>query len=120
MVGAAELSACAGILRLVENALLEREGLLATACPQQDSRAIPASRALHDAIINGRLVLPDDRVLAAHAPSAIAQHSRRGWHPQAALPPADRRRDRAHDGARHAAEPPGARRTHRLDLTCAT
>jgi phage terminase large subunit-like protein len=58
---------------------LEREGLLVTAWPQQDSRAIPASKALYEAIVGKRIVLPDSPDLAAHAQAAIATHSRRGW-----------------------------------------
>ena len=40
---------------------------------------IPASATLHAAIVEQRLVLPDDAQLARHAADAIARHSRRGW-----------------------------------------
>jgi hypothetical protein len=40
---------------------------------------IPASAALHAAIVERRLTLPDDGELARHASEAIARHSRRGW-----------------------------------------
>jgi hypothetical protein len=40
---------------------------------------IPASAALHAAIVERRLTLPDDRELARHASEAMARHSRRGW-----------------------------------------
>ena len=36
---------------------------------------IPAQRALHAAIVERRLTLPDDRELAQHAADAIARHS---------------------------------------------
>jgi phage terminase large subunit-like protein len=58
---------------------LEREGLLVVAFPQHDARMIPASARLHAAIVERRLVLPDDSELARHAADAIARHSRRGW-----------------------------------------
>lgn len=40
---------------------------------------IPASSRLHAAIVEQRIVLPDDRELARQASNAIPQHSRRGW-----------------------------------------
>jgi hypothetical protein len=40
---------------------------------------IPTSAALHAAIVERRLTLPDDRELARHASEAMARHSRRGW-----------------------------------------
>ena len=58
---------------------LEREGLLVVAFPQHDARMIPASARLHAAIVEQRIVLPDDPELARHASDAIARHSRRGW-----------------------------------------
>ncbi|MDP9376829.1 MAG: terminase large subunit [Actinomycetota bacterium] len=58
---------------------LEREGLTVVAFPQHDARMIPASARLHAAIVEQRLVLPDDPQLARHASDAIARHSRRGW-----------------------------------------
>jgi phage terminase large subunit-like protein len=58
---------------------LEREGLTVVGFPQHDARMIPASAALHAAIVERRLTLPDDGELARHASEAIARHSRRGW-----------------------------------------
>ena len=58
---------------------LEREGLTVSTFPQQDSRVIPASQRLYDAVTNETLVLPDVPELAQHAAGAIAKHSRRGW-----------------------------------------
>jgi hypothetical protein len=40
---------------------------------------IPASARLDAAIIERRIMLPDDQELARHASEAIARHSRRGW-----------------------------------------
>jgi hypothetical protein len=40
---------------------------------------MPASSRLHEAIVERRLVLPDDPELAQHAANTIARHSRRGW-----------------------------------------
>jgi phage terminase large subunit-like protein len=58
---------------------LEREGHVVSIYPMQDSRVIPASQRLYDAVINEKLVLPDLPELAQHAAGAIAKHSRRGW-----------------------------------------
>jgi phage terminase large subunit-like protein len=58
---------------------LEREGLLVTQFAQQDARMVPASGGLYDAIVQRRLMLPDDPVLARHAANTIARHGRRGW-----------------------------------------
>jgi phage terminase large subunit-like protein len=58
---------------------LEREGLVVSTYPQQDSRVIPASQRLYDAFLNEKLVLPDLPELAQHAAGAVAKHSRRGW-----------------------------------------
>ena len=49
------------------------------AFPQSDVRMVPASIRLHAAITEGRLTLPDDPELAAHAAHTVARHSRRGW-----------------------------------------
>jgi phage terminase large subunit-like protein len=40
---------------------------------------IPASQRLYDAIIEGRIVHPDDPRLNAHVATAVARHGRRGW-----------------------------------------
>ncbi|MEJ7893535.1 MAG: terminase large subunit [Solirubrobacteraceae bacterium] len=58
---------------------LERERLTMTVFPQSDSRMIPCSQRLYDALVQGDLVLPDDELFARHAADAIARHGRRGW-----------------------------------------
>ncbi len=58
---------------------LEQRGIRCSAFPQTDSRMIPASKGLHRAIIERRLVLPADQTLADHASHAVARQSRRGW-----------------------------------------
>lgn len=63
---------------------LEAEGLTAVNFPQSDARMVPASAALHRAIVEGRLVLPEDPRLAKHAANAVQRHSRRGWRLDAA------------------------------------
>ena len=40
---------------------------------------IPASSALYDAVVEKRLVHPDDPALNAHVAAAVAKNSRRGW-----------------------------------------
>jgi phage terminase large subunit-like protein len=49
------------------------------AFPQSDARMIPASQRLHRAVVEQRLCVPDDPVLARHAANAVARQSRRGW-----------------------------------------
>ena len=66
-------------VRSIAGQELEREGMLCVAFPQHDARMIPASARLHAAIVEQRLILPDDPELARHASDAIARHSRRGW-----------------------------------------
>ena len=58
---------------------LEQRGVRCSAFPQTDARMIPASKGLHRAIVERRLVLPADDVLASHASHAVARQSRRGW-----------------------------------------
>lgn len=58
---------------------LEQRGIRVSAFPQHDARMIPASQRLHDAVVEGRLVHPDDERLNAHVASAVARHGRRGW-----------------------------------------
>jgi len=66
--------------RMTQLALeLEREGMLTVTFPQSDSRMVPASGALHEAVVQGRLRVPDDPELAQHAADAVQRHSRRGW-----------------------------------------
>ena len=57
----------------------EQRGIQAVAFPQSDSRMIPASERLYDAVVHQRLVHPDDPELNAHVHAAVAKHSRRGW-----------------------------------------
>jgi phage terminase large subunit-like protein len=57
----------------------EQRGIVTTQFPQWDSRMIPASERLYDAIVHKRLVHPDDPDLNAHVHAAVARHSRRGW-----------------------------------------
>ena len=58
---------------------LEREGIAVTQFPQTDARMVPASDRLYRAIVEKRIVLPDNEELRQHAAAAIAKHSRRGW-----------------------------------------
>ena len=58
---------------------LAERGVPVTHFPMTDTRTIPASARLHQAIVDGDLVLPDDRKLAEHAANALAKQSRRGW-----------------------------------------
>lgn len=57
----------------------EQRGITAVAFPQSDSRMIPASERLYDAIVHGNLVHPDDPELNRHIHAAVAKQSRRGW-----------------------------------------
>jgi phage terminase large subunit-like protein len=58
---------------------LESRGIKCTAFAQSDSRMIPASAALHTAIVEGRITHPDDQKLNEHIAAAVARHGRRGW-----------------------------------------
>jgi phage terminase large subunit-like protein len=58
---------------------LEQRGIRVSAFPQHDARMIPASQRLYDAIIEQRLVHPDDPHLNAHVAATVARHGRRGW-----------------------------------------
>jgi hypothetical protein len=40
---------------------------------------IPASNALYSAIVEQRIVVPDNAELRQHAAAAVARHGRRGW-----------------------------------------
>jgi phage terminase large subunit-like protein len=57
----------------------EAHRIKVTAFPQSDARMIPASRALHEAIVQGRIKHPDDEKLNEHVAAAVARHGRRGW-----------------------------------------
>jgi len=65
---------------------LQRERVTVLEFPQTDVRMCPASVRLHAAIVERRLVLPDDDELAGHAANTIAKHSRRGWRIDKAAP----------------------------------
>jgi phage terminase large subunit-like protein len=58
---------------------LEAEGIMVNAFPQSDTRMVPASLRLYSAIVEQRLILPDNAELRQHAAAAIAKHGRRGW-----------------------------------------
>ena len=58
---------------------LGERGIRCSGFPQTDARMIPASAALHRAVVERRLVLPPDPVLSQHAANAVARQSRRGW-----------------------------------------
>jgi phage terminase large subunit-like protein len=57
----------------------EQRRITAVKFPQSDSRMIPASGALYDAVTEGRLTHPDDPDLNAHVAAAVARQTRRGW-----------------------------------------
>jgi phage terminase large subunit-like protein len=58
---------------------LEERGIKTTAFAQSDSRMLPASAALHRAVVEGRIHHPDDPKLNEHVAAAVARHGRRGW-----------------------------------------
>ena len=58
---------------------LEQRGIRVSAFPGHDSRMIPASQRLYDAVVEGRLTHPNDPRLNAHVAAAVARHGRRGW-----------------------------------------
>jgi len=58
---------------------LELRGIKTTAFAQSDSRMIPASAALHQAIVERKITHPDDEKLNEHIAAAVARHGRRGW-----------------------------------------
>jgi phage terminase large subunit-like protein len=59
--------------------IAEQHGIRTTAFPQSDARMIPASAALHQAVVEGRIRHPDDPRLNEHVAAAVAKHGRRGW-----------------------------------------
>jgi phage terminase large subunit-like protein len=58
---------------------LEQRGFVVSSYPQTDSRLVPASKRLYDAVIDRRLVHPDNPNLNAHVHHAISRTTRRGW-----------------------------------------
>jgi phage terminase large subunit-like protein len=63
---------------------LEDRRIKCTVFQQSDSRMIPASAALHTAIVEGEIRHPDDPRLNEHVAAAVARHGRRGWRIDAA------------------------------------
>ena len=59
---------------------LEERGLLVSSYPQTSSRLIPASKRLYDAVLEQKLVHPDDPALNAHVSHSVSISTRRGWH----------------------------------------
>jgi phage terminase large subunit-like protein len=59
--------------------IAEQHRIRCTAFPQSDSRMIPASAALHEAVKDGKIHHPDDPKLNEHVAGAVARHGRRGW-----------------------------------------
>jgi phage terminase large subunit-like protein len=59
--------------------IAEQHRIRVTAFPQSDARMIPASRALHEAITQGKIKHPDDEKLNEHVAAAVARQGRRGW-----------------------------------------
>jgi phage terminase large subunit-like protein len=59
--------------------IAEKHRIKTTAFPQSDSRMIPASAALHQAVVEKRIHHPDDPTLNAHVAAGVARHGRRGW-----------------------------------------
>ena len=58
---------------------LEERGLPMVEFPQSSARMVPASEELFAAIVEGRLVHPDDPELNAHVAAAVAKQTPRGW-----------------------------------------
>jgi phage terminase large subunit-like protein len=59
--------------------IAEQHGIRTSAFPQSDSRMLPASAALHQAVIEQRIHHPNDERLNQHVAAAVAKHGRRGW-----------------------------------------
>jgi phage terminase large subunit-like protein len=57
----------------------ESRGLRCTVFAQSDNRMIPASAALHQAIVEKKIHHPNDPKLNEHVAAAVAKHGRRGW-----------------------------------------
>lgn len=58
---------------------LEQQRINVSPFAQTDANMLPASDRLYRAIVERRLVLPDDAEMRLHAANTIAKHSRRGW-----------------------------------------
>jgi phage terminase large subunit-like protein len=59
--------------------IAEAHGIKCTAFPQSDSRMLPASAALHQAIVEKQIHHPNHEKLNEHVAAAVAKHGRRGW-----------------------------------------
>jgi phage terminase large subunit-like protein len=57
----------------------EQHGLNCTVFGQSDARMCPASAALYDAIVDGKITQPDDEELNRQVAAAIAKAKPRGW-----------------------------------------
>lgn len=57
----------------------QQRGLIVSEYPQFDSRLIPGSRRLYEAVVERRLTHPDHPVLNEHVAGSAAVQSRRGW-----------------------------------------
>jgi hypothetical protein len=96
----------------------EQRGIPAVAFPQSDSRMIPASERLYDAVAHQRLTHPDDAELNEHVHAAIAKHSRRGWRLDKTRPHLeDRCGSRPRHGRRAAGLPARASAGSRMAMT---
>lgn len=66
--------------RAVQLALeLEREGMVVVTFPQTVPRLVPMSERLHRAVIEHRIVHPNDPELNLHVANAIVKDGPRGW-----------------------------------------
>ena len=58
---------------------LKERGIPVKEFPCSDSRLMPASDRLYRAIVERRIVLPDDQEFRQHSANTIAHHTARGW-----------------------------------------
>ena len=58
---------------------LQGEGLAMFEVPQSDSRMVPASQALYEAIMQGQILHDGDAGLKRHIHNVIADQRERGW-----------------------------------------
>jgi phage terminase large subunit-like protein len=59
--------------------ILGDEGLLCVEHPMTNARMAPASEALHEAILSGRIVHSGDPVFSAHVNAGVPMETERGW-----------------------------------------
>jgi phage terminase large subunit-like protein len=67
------------IRSVVLQRILEQHGLKLTVFQQTDTRMCPASAALYEAIVKGKITHPNDETLNRHVACAIAKPKPRGW-----------------------------------------